>query len=101
MTVGLEMLGSDCKLFARDVEDRPLLGSLRDFDVGFRIGVLGGGDRGLGGGGLGRRHASLVPMVSLALAANSPAAILGPSAVFTRKILIPPAAPTAVKASAA
>ena len=35
-------------------------------------------------------------MVSLALAANSPAATLGPSAVFTRKTLMRPSAQTTV-----
>src|SRR4029077_20472661 len=40
-------------------------------------------------------------MVSLALAANSPAAIFGPSAVFTRKTLMRPSAQTTVKPSAA
>jgi hypothetical protein len=40
MTVGLKMLRPNTELFARDVDDQPLLGSLRNFDVGFRIGVL-------------------------------------------------------------
>src|SRR5262249_60579595 len=78
---------------------RAQLGRLRDLDVGARVEVLRGGYRSLGGGGLGRRHANLVPMVSLALAANSPAASLGPSAVFTRKTLMRPSAHTTVKPS--
>src|SRR4029453_3495371 len=101
VAVGLKVLWSDAELFARDVDDQPLLGGLRDLDIGLRIGVLRGGCRGLGGGGLGRGHRSLVPMVSLALAANSPAAILGPSAAFTRKTLIRPSAQTTVNPSAA
>src|SRR5262245_53994289 len=101
VAVRLEILRRDAELFARDVHDRPHLGGLRDFDIGSWIGVLRGGDRGFGGGGLSRRHASLVPMVSLAVAANSPAAILGPSAVFTRKTLMRPSAQTTVKPSAA
>src|SRR5262249_60380252 len=89
------------ELFARDVHDRPHLGGLRDLDVGSRIGVLRGGDRGLGAGGLGRSHTSLVAGLSLAAAANSPAATLGPSWVFTRRTLMRPSAQTTVKPSAA
>src|SRR5262249_56380316 len=73
VAVGLEMLRSDAELFARDIDDQPLLGGLGDFDIGSRIGVLRGGDRGLGGGGLGRSHTSLLAGLSFAVAANSPA----------------------------
>ena len=43
VAVGLEVLGRDAELFPGDVEDRPLVGGLGDFDV--RLGglVLGGG----------------------------------------------------------
>src|SRR5262249_5249735 len=99
VAVRLEVLRRDAELFARDVHNRPHLGRLRDLDVGSRIEVLRGGDRGLGGGSLGRRHASLVPVVSLALVANSPAATWGPSAVFTRKTLMRPSAQTTMKPS--
>src|SRR5262249_55692148 len=97
--VRLEVLRRDAELFARDVHDRPHLGGLRDLDVGFRIGVLRGGDRGFGGGGLGRSHTSLVAGLSLAGAADSPAATLGPSWVFPRRALLRPPAQTAVKPS--
>ena len=43
VAVGLEVLRGDAELFLGDVEDRPLLGGLRDFDVGLRILVLRGG----------------------------------------------------------
>ena len=36
VAVGLEVLRRDAELFLGDVEDRPLLGGLGDFDVGFR-----------------------------------------------------------------
>ena len=36
VAVGLEVLRRDAELLARDVDDRPLLGGLRDFDVGLR-----------------------------------------------------------------
>src|SRR5262249_55843730 len=110
VAVRLEILRRDTELFARDVHDRPHLGGLCDLDVGFRIGVLLGGGRGfvgggvgggLGGGGLGRSHTSLVAGLSLAVAANSPAATLGPSWVFTRRTLMRPSAQTTVKPSAA
>src|SRR5262245_42472633 len=100
MAVGLEILRRDAELFARDVHDRPHLGGLRDLNVGSRIGVLRGGDRGFGGGGLGRSHTSLVAGLSLAVAANSPAATLGPSWVFTGRTLMRPSAQTTVKPSA-
>src|SRR5262249_56822249 len=58
---------------------------------------LRGGDRGFGGGGLGRSHTSLVAGLSLAVAANSPAATLGPSWVFTRRTLMRPSAQTTGK----
>src|SRR5262249_28406500 len=99
VAIGLEMLRPDAELFTRDVDDQPFLGSLRDFDIRFRIEVLRGGNRSLGGGSLSRRHANLVPVVSLAVAANSPAATLGPSTVFTRKTLTRPSAHTTVKPS--
>src|SRR5258708_13609360 len=100
VTVGLEVLGSAAEVCARDIGDQPVLGGLGDLDVGSRIGVLRGGDRGLGGGGLGRSHTSLVAGLSLAVAANSPAAPLGPSWVFTRRTLMRPSAQTTVKPSA-
>jgi hypothetical protein len=43
MAVGFEVLWRDAKFFARDLDDRPLLRSLRDFDVGLGIDVLDGG----------------------------------------------------------
>src|SRR5262249_17480636 len=99
VAVRLEVLRRDAGLFARDVHDWPHLGRLRDLDVGSRIEVLRGSDRGLGGGGLGRSHTSLVAGLSLAVAANSPAATLGPSWVFTRRTLMRPSAQTTVKPS--
>src|SRR5262249_6801749 len=97
VAVGLEVLRRDAEAFARDVEDRPLARSLRDFDVGFRMGVLrgSGGGLGLGGRGGGRSHENLVPVLSLALAANSLAATFGPSAC-TRVTLKRPSAQTTV-----
>src|SRR5262249_30350033 len=99
MAVGLEVLRRDTEPFARDVEDRSLLGGLGDFDVGFGLKVLRGRGRSFGGGRLRRSHESLVPGVSFALAANSPAAPLGPSAGFTRRTLMRPSAHTTVKPS--
>ncbi len=43
VAVGIEILRRDAELLARDVHDRPLLGGLGDFDVGFRRLVLRGG----------------------------------------------------------
>src|SRR5258708_35223698 len=100
VTVGLEVLGSDAELFARDIDDQPLLGGLGDLDVGSRIGVLRGGDRGLGGGGLGRSHTSLVAGLSVAVAANSPAATLEAAGVCTRGTLLRPAAEPTAEAAA-
>jgi hypothetical protein len=37
MTVRFELFGRNAELFARDVEDRPHLGGLRDFPIGFRL----------------------------------------------------------------
>src|SRR5262249_2651303 len=66
MAVRLEVLRRDAEPLARDLDDRPLLGGLRDLDVGFRTGVLRGGHRYLGGGGGGGIHVSLVPVLSFA-----------------------------------
>src|SRR5262249_1513617 len=101
MAVGLEVLRRDTESFTRDVEDRPLLGGLGDFDIGFWLKVLRGGGRGFGSGRLRRSHESLVPGVSFALAANSPAAPLGPAAGFTLRTLDRPWAQAAVKPSVA
>src|SRR5205085_1994564 len=94
------MLRRDAELLPRDLQDRPLVGLLCDLDVGFRIAMLrcGGRCRLRGGGGV-RIHARLVPGVSLAFAANSPAASFGPPAAFTRKTLTRPSAQTTVKPS--
>jgi len=43
VAIGLEMLRGDAELLARDVEDRPLHGRLRYFDVGLGRLVLRGG----------------------------------------------------------
>ena len=43
MAVRVEILRGDAELFLGDVEDLPLLGGLRNFDVGFRRLVLRGG----------------------------------------------------------
>ena len=43
VAVGIEVLRRDAELLARDVHDRPLLGGLGDFDVGFRRLVLRSG----------------------------------------------------------
>ena len=43
MAVRLEVFRRDAELFPRDLHDRPLLGGLRDLDVGLRVGMLRGG----------------------------------------------------------
>src|SRR5579863_5696295 len=99
MAVRLEIFRPDAELFSRDLHDRPLLGSLRNFNIRFRIGVLrrnsGRCFRRIGGG---RIHENLIPGVSLAAAAKSLAAILGPSA-WTRVTLKRPSAQTTAKPS--
>ena len=95
VAVGLEVLRRDAELLARDLEDRPLLGGLRDLDVGFRMAVLRGGMRSLRGLALSiwstreRAGARMSQVDKPALPgarafgswpANSPAAIFGPSA---------------------
>ena len=37
MAVGLELLGRDAEPVARDLDDRPHLGGLGDFPIGFRL----------------------------------------------------------------
>src|SRR5437763_15331816 len=99
MAIRIEVLRRDAEPFARNVHDRPLLGGLRNIDVGFRAGVL----RGDGGcfrcRGSCRSHESLLPGVSFALPANSPAAVLGPSEGCTRRTFMRPSAHTTVKPS--
>ena len=43
VAVGLEIFRRDAELFLGDVHDRPLLGGLRNFDVGLRLLMLRGG----------------------------------------------------------
>src|SRR6476619_3905800 len=99
VAIGLEVLRPDAELVARHIEDQSLRGRLRDLDVGLRVEVLRGGRRLLGCGRLSRGHVSLVPRLSFALVANSPATHLGPSAGFTRRTLLRPSAHTTVKPS--
>jgi hypothetical protein len=42
VAVRIEVFGRDAELLLGDFDDRPLLGGLRDFNVGFRILMLGG-----------------------------------------------------------
>src|ERR1700752_1779487 len=98
VAVGLEVFRGDAEPLARDVEDRPLLGGLRDFDVGFGLLVLPGKRRSLRGGSGTRIHENLIPVVRLAFVANSFAATFGPSA-WTRVTLKRPSAHTTVKPS--
>src|SRR5262249_43281211 len=99
VAIGLKAFRRDAELLARNVHDRPLLGGLRDLDVGLRVGVLRGTHRSFHGGCRRRSHVSLVPVESLELVANSPAASLGPSAC-TRRSLKRPSAHTTVTPSA-
>src|SRR5262249_3612650 len=98
VTIGLEIFGCDTQPLPRDIQDRPLLGGLGDFDVGFWLLVLRGEYGGLRRSGGTRIHEKLSSVLRLALVANSLAATFGPSA-WTRVTLKRPSAHTTVKPS--
>src|SRR5262249_10129054 len=110
VAVGFEVFRRDPELVLGDVDDRPLLRSLRDFNNGFRILMLGGGHGRFRSGrvevthgweGRWRRNqANRAPAASLAPPAHSPASIFLPSAGCTRVTLKRPSAHTTVKPSA-
>ena len=102
VAIGLEVLRRDAELFARDIEDRPLLGGLRDLDVGFRVEVLrGGASVCLGCGALGSRgHESLVPTTKLCIGGKfAGRAFAARRRACTRRTLMRPSAHTTVKPS--
>ena len=109
VAIGVEIFRRDAELFLGDVDDRPLLGGLRNFDVGFRILMLRGG-HGMfpfNASAVSRRFRVLIagnqvnraPAASLAVATNSPASIFLPPAGCTRVTLKRPSAQTTVKPS--